>query len=87
VLETVPTLRPIKVPGGLISILRQSLTFQVRRPSLNVYRCILVDCEATACHLPFRLTQVSVKRYFPLISCPLYVPFVILVPAATAVLP
>src|ERR1700686_5413698 len=56
-------------------------------PSFNAYCCSLVDCDATACHLPFRLTHTSVKRYMPLISCPLYVPFTVLVPAATAVSP
>jgi hypothetical protein len=31
----------------------------------------LVAWDATSCHLPLRLTPVSVKRYLPLMSCPL----------------
>ena len=75
----------LQTGAALAPLFRQAQPPQVG-PSLNAY-CCFVDCDAATCHLPFRFTQVSVKRYFPLISCPLYVPFNVLVPAATAVLP
>ena len=62
-----------------VAELREKLVFADAEDCSARDYWIGVPCPATICHLPPRRTNVSVQRYRPLMSRPLYLPLSVVV--------